>query len=52
VGVKGTSQVVLQDLPFIKRPPMVFALANVKPRESIHEFESDRKFTAVPVRAD
>jgi hypothetical protein len=31
VGVKGASQVVLEDLFFVERPGMVFVLADVKP---------------------
>jgi hypothetical protein len=31
VGVKGASQVVLEDLSFVERPPVVFVLADVKP---------------------
>jgi hypothetical protein len=31
VGVKGTSEMVLIDLPFVERPPMVLVLPDVKP---------------------
>jgi hypothetical protein len=31
MGVEGASQVVLEDLSFVERPPMVFVLADVKP---------------------
>jgi hypothetical protein len=31
VRVKGAAQVVLEDLSFVKRPPIVFVLADVKP---------------------
>jgi hypothetical protein len=31
VGVKDASQVILEDLSFVERPPMVFVLADVEP---------------------